>query len=137
MARLSQTIQPPGPRGRPNGSNGWKTSKNKDVAAQGVCAAQGVTDPVAQGVLDPLAQGVLDPIAAFVQVMDQWVAGEELAWNVWRAAYADLAKHHNWPALSDTALAVGLQRAGCIKRQVDRRKQGRGSYVAYRIGVAA
>lgn len=58
-----------------------------------------------------------------------------------RFCYDQWRPRHGWPHLTDKTLAQSLVRAGCHRRQIDARGQGKGRYIAFRVpsemGLAA
>ena len=80
-----------------------------------------------------IATGARQAIEAFLAAMAEEMDDGPLAFKLWAHSYDKMRSVEGWPPVSEKVLSLAMQAAGCRRREVDRRKQGRGRYVAFEL----
>lgn len=72
-------------------------------------------------------------IEAFLAAMAEEMDDGPLAFKLWAHSYEKMRTSEGWPPVSEKVLSLAMQAAGCRRREIDRRKHGRGRYVAFEL----
>jgi hypothetical protein len=80
-----------------------------------------------------IATDARQAIEAFLAAMAEEMDDGPLAFKLWAHSYEKMRADTGWPPVSEKVLSLAMQAAGCRRREIDRRKQGRGRYVAFEL----
>jgi hypothetical protein len=80
-----------------------------------------------------IATDARQAIEAFLAAMAEEMDDGPLAFKLWAHSYDKMRASEGWPPVSEKVLSLAMQAAGCRRREIDRRKQGRGRYIAFEL----
>ncbi len=129
MARLSETL----PTGWSSRSTGRQSAYFNDLRLQPAKPRQRLAATYAR----MIAPQVRHAVQGFVSATSDECGADEYPFKLLRTSYAAWARENALPDLSDKVLALALQDLGCVRRTIDGRRSGRGTFVAYKLPEAA